>query len=211
MHLSVVRNLEVEGGIRAKDYIFANCTDALIFSTRESLWDFAISDLSRFNSQDLFVELGVANGYSINYFAKRIKPKTAYGFDGFIGLKEKWPGTSLQIGTFNREGILPKVESNVTLIKGWFENTLASFLADSKKKIGFIHIDCDTYESTKYVLDVIAPFMGENSLILFDDFFGYPFWEYGQSKAFLEWQMCSEFRYIGLSNQEVLLSRKTHF
>lgn len=40
----------------------------------------------------IFLEFGVHNGSSINFFAKHYQ-KTIYGFDSFDGLPESWGGT----------------------------------------------------------------------------------------------------------------------
>jgi len=101
----------------------------------------------------LWLEFGVASGKSINYFSK-FTNDTVYGFDSFEGLPEDWRG-GFNKGAFNRNGIPPKVNSNVELIKGWFNETLEPFIKTKNKKISFIHMDADLYSSTKYIFDVL--------------------------------------------------------
>ena len=48
-----------------------------------------------------FFKFGVFQGKSINFFAKKIKNKTIYGFDSFSGLNEDWEGTQYQKGYFD--------------------------------------------------------------------------------------------------------------
>ena len=55
-------------------------------------------------------------------------------------------------GAFNRNGSLPQVNSNVELIKGWFNETLLDFIQKHNKKVSFIHMDADLYSSTSTVL-----------------------------------------------------------
>ena len=74
----------------------------------------------------LWLEFGVASGKTINYISK-FTNDTVYGFDSFEGLPEKWRN-GFDKGCFNRNGNLPKVNKNVTLIKGWFDETLPNFI-----------------------------------------------------------------------------------
>ena len=105
------------------------------------------------NKDNLFLEFGVFQGKSINFFAKKIGAKKIYGFDSFVGLNEDWEGTEYPKGYFDLKGNLPKVEKNVILIKGRVQDTLREFIKEKNIKISFIHIDLDTYESTKFVLE----------------------------------------------------------
>ena len=69
--------------------------------------------------------------------SSKLKYYKLYGFDSFKGLPEKqrdW----YDKGSFNRNGNLPKVNSNVKLIKGWFNETLMKFIQNCNKK-GFIY------------------------------------------------------------------------
>jgi hypothetical protein len=74
----------------------------------------------------LWLEFGVASGDTINYISKFTNDKV-YGFDSFEGLPEKWRD-GFDKGAFNRNGHLPQVNSNVELIKGWFNETLLNFI-----------------------------------------------------------------------------------
>jgi hypothetical protein len=50
-----------------------------------------------------------------------------------------------------------------------------------------VHIDCDLYESTKVVLEGVAPILQEGTLLLFDEWFSYkgnP--ARGEARAFFE-------------------------
>ena len=57
-----------------------------------------------------------------------------------------------------------------TLIKGFYDNIQ---LPTSIKQIALCHIDCDLYESTIQVLELIKPKLVVGSLLLFDDWFHY--------------------------------------
>ncbi len=131
----------------------------------------------------LICEFGVFRGDTINHFA-RLTSKPVFGFDSFEGLPEAW-GPGLSKGHFAVKQ-LPKVPSNVTLIKGWFDETLPAFLEQHKGMIGFLHVDCDLYSSTKIVLSQLKPRLAPGAVIVFDEYFNYPGWKEGEYKAFEE-------------------------
>ena len=135
----------------------------------------------------LWLEFGVASGGTINYIS-RFTEGTVYGFDSFEGLPEKWRD-GFEKGAFNRDGFFPVVRDNVSLIKGWFNESLPGFLAAHEgKKVSFIHIDCDLYSSTKYILDALADHMDTDCVIVFDELVNYPGFDgdTGELKAFYE-------------------------
>ena len=132
----------------------------------------------------LILEFGVWMGVSLNLIA-RLAGKTVFGFDSFEGLPEAWGGDLWKKGDF-AVAHLPKVRSNVILVKGWFDSTLPEFLEKHKGQIGFLHIDSDLYSSCKTVLDVLAPRLKPGAVIVFDDYFNFPQWEEGEAKAFGE-------------------------
>ena len=75
----------------------------------------------------LICEFGVFMGRSINHIASCVPEKTVYGFDSFDGLPEDWYGSKLSKGAYSLKKI-PKVNKNVILIIGLFQETLESFL-----------------------------------------------------------------------------------
>lgn len=126
-----------------------------------------------------------------------------YGFDSFLGLQENW-GDVLPRGAFSTGGDLPKVAENVTLIPGWFHDTLPKFLEIlGNQPITLLHMDADTYESTKFVLTKLSANIKPGTVIIFDEYYGYsPEWHLHEYKAFNEF--CSEFdvkyRALGYTN-----------
>ena len=95
----------------------------------------------------LFLEFGVYSGHTINRISGVVSKTDVFGFDSFDGLPEKW--RDFPQGTFHCKE-LPKVNDNVKLIVGLFQDTLQNFLSIHNKPISFCHIDCDLYSSTKY-------------------------------------------------------------
>lgn len=135
-------------------------------------------------STGINLEFGVYSGNSINHAANFLKNEIFYGFDSFEGLPEDWR-KGFEKGTFNLNGNLPAVRSNVTLVKGLFQDTLTNFYLKMNQKISFIHIDCDLYSATKFVLNESKTLLQQGTVILFDEFYGYSAWE--SSGEFLAW------------------------
>jgi len=134
-------------------------------------------------NKKLVCEFGVYSGKSINHIAS-LTNQTVYGFDSFEGLPERWRD-GFGKGHFKKTK-LPKVQPNVVLIKGWFDMTLPAFVKDHNEFIGFLHIDCDLYSSTKTIFDLLEHQIHPGCIIVFDDYFNYPGWEEGEYKAFHE-------------------------
>jgi hypothetical protein len=188
-------------------FIKANMKEAIIFDSTEGIWDYTIEQAYNVESGFNF-EFGVWKAQSLNYLSSRLSNQNWHGFDSFEGLQEDWKGWSLKKGAFDLGGVLPKVNSNVTLHKGWFNQTLPKFIETNKvENINILHIDCDTYESSKYILETLIPYIKPKTLVLFDEFFGYPGWEIGEYKSWVEIveQYKIEFEYLAFSNQQVLL------
>jgi hypothetical protein len=100
----------------------------------------------------LILEFGVRHGSSIRQLAS-CTSIPIYGFDSFEGLPEDWHQESKEI--YSTRGKIPKVPSHVTLIPGWFDQTLPLFLEKHDEDVALINIDCDIYSSTKTVLDLL--------------------------------------------------------
>jgi predicted O-methyltransferase YrrM len=137
----------------------------------------------------LWLEFGVQTGGSLRKIVaaaneKKPRPHVA-GFDGFNGLPEAWrPG--FEKGVLSCHGIVPDVPG-AEIVVGWFNETLIKWLAkQSSPQISFVHIDCDIYSSTKYVLSNIAPFLINGAIIIFDELIAYPTWEDHEWKALYE-------------------------
>jgi Tfp pilus assembly protein PilF len=131
----------------------------------------------------LILEFGVRHGTSIRQLAL-LTSKPIYGFDSFEGLPEDWHQESKEV--YSTRGKIPKVPAHVTLIPGWFEETLPLFLEKHGEEIALINIDCDIYSSTKTVLDLLSPRIKKGTIIIFDEYIGNLHWEEDEHKAFME-------------------------
>jgi hypothetical protein len=111
------------------------------------------------------LEFGVATGGSLKHIAQCVPNRNVFGFDSFMGLPE--PFGPLPTGTFSTDQVLPAVPSNVKLMVGLFQETLPLF---EKRPAAFIHIDCDLYTSTKFVLTALKESIVSGTIIVFDEF-----------------------------------------
>lgn len=160
----------------------------------------------------LWLEFGVASGKTINYISSFTKNKV-YGFDSFEGLPEKWRD-GFEKGAFDQGGNLPRVNDNVVLLKGWFNATLPNFINKQNKKVSFIHIDCDLYSSTKYILDTLKDYIDTDCIIVFDELVNYPGFDgdTGELKALYEFIIENnvDYEWIGMDGTPFNMSGYYH-
>lgn len=157
-----------------------------------------------------FLEFGVYRGRSINACSCLRPNNTFYGFDSFEGLPEKWAMSETKIIDEKHFALdqLPKVNKNVILIPGLFEQSLPAWIEEnlnSNSTISWLHIDSDLYSSAKCVLNSLNDYIVEGTIIRFDELVDwrhegfqtlhphnkpkskYPNWRDGEWKAVNEW------------------------
>lgn len=177
-------------------FVIDNMTEAKAFG---DCWSYREWALEKSRSQGACLEFGVADGSTLDFFA-RIRPGAEFfGFDSFVGLPEFWKDGFDQ-GRFAQPR-LPTVPKNVELIKGWFSDTVPAFFARpsiAQKDIAFLHVDCDLYSSTRDVLRGCAAGLRPGTIVAFDEYFNYPGWQAHEHKALLEFanERGIGFRYI---------------
>ena len=169
---------------------------------KETLFDLSLGEVTL---EGLYLEFGVYKGKSINYIARKIVPKVIYGFDSFEGLKgEAYPGYKWTPGeNFNLRGKMPKVEENVTLIKGFFKDTVKSFIEENTLPVAFAHMDADLYPSTKEALWNIDKRIKVGTILQFDELI--LDWYRGEYQAFKEYCYYKDiwFRCLGMNYPSV--------
>jgi len=172
-----------------------------IFLSSNKIREYAL-DAAKENDNDsdyFYIEFGVYSGTSINFFSKKLNNKKIYGFDSFEGLKEDWVGTSVPKGTFNLNKKIPQLENNVVPVTGWIQDTLPIFLKEKNPKINFVHMDVDTYESSKFILESIKPNLAKGSIILFDELYNFEGWDVGEYKALREVFNDNEYKFLSFA------------
>ncbi len=165
-------------------YIKKNMTNALCFTHKiDILFEYA---LPKIRNEGLILEFGVRKGKTTKEIAKRIKNKICYGFDSFEGLPEDWSGQPYSKGAYSEKGKIPILPKNIEIYKGWFHETLPTFLEKHQETVDFIHFDCDLYSSTKTILDLLGNRITKDTILIFDEYFNYPTWKQHEFKAFHE-------------------------
>jgi O-methyltransferase len=120
-----------------------------------------------------YLEFGVWRGTTFKKWLEMNRhPDSRFsGFDSFEGLPEDWfPGQPK--GTFSTGGVAPDIDdARGSFEVGWFQNTLYPFLSTFKSdKQLVVHIDCDLYSSTLFVLGALDRHLTPGTVIIFDDF-----------------------------------------
>ncbi|MBI1326985.1 MAG: hypothetical protein GC136_05020 [Alphaproteobacteria bacterium] len=135
-----------------------------------------------------YLEFGVFNGSSIgSMHIARAEYKAAsqmrlFGFDAFEGLPEHAENEDAGVWKksfyacsfermqecLSRRNVPP---NDMTWVKGWYNKTLNAETAQAHKidNIGIAFIDCDTYSSSKSVLDFLSPLIKSPAILCFDD------------------------------------------
>jgi hypothetical protein len=133
--------------------------------------------------------------------------RKVFGFDSFEGLPESWSGAGREQGAFSRGGRLPRVPANVKLEVGWFDASLPKWLAANPGQVAFMHVDCDIYSSTRTILELIADRIAPGTIILFDEYLGYPRWRDHEFKAFQEFVADNkvEYEYLAFASYQTAI------
>lgn len=154
----------------------------------------------------LVLEFGVYRGESVSFIADHLHPHPVYGFDSFEGLPEAWnrggPRPVYEKGHFGVKKVPDLMEENVTLIPGWFKDSIPPFLEKHPGDVAFLNIDCDLYSSTKTVLTLLNDRIVPGTVIHFDELSDwdrakaermgnwegvYPNWKDHEYRALVEW------------------------
>ena len=146
------------------------------YDKREDLWEVVINSIGGVKAQITFIEFGVHEGYSINYFSnKNTNNESIFtGLDSFEGLPEDW-GT-MKKGSFDTNGKIPDTnDMRVNYIKGWFQDTwenLEKQLSKADLENLIVHYDADLYSSTLFALCKIDS-LKTPYVAIFDEFTGH--------------------------------------
>lgn len=160
-----------------------------IAGIRGSIRDFAVTRALENAVSPVWAEFGVENGVSANYWITRLpEDGRLLLFDSFEGLPEAW-NSHKEAGGRKALAVPTWDDARVEMYPGWFEDVLPGF---DMPVLGFVHVDCDVYSSTRTVLQHLNVVPG--SVILFDELFGYEGYEQGELKALSEWDR--KFRFI---------------
>ena len=177
----------------------------IIFLDKKQIREFSIKKaIENHKNEYNYLEFGVYKGESINTFAKHLAKVNGkiYGFVSFDGLNEDWVGTRMTKKFFDARGKTPNVERNCFLIKGKIQETLDNFLSENKNlKINFLHMDLDTYPSTKFALTKLKKYLVDGAIVLFDELYNMEGWKSGEYKALTEVFKEEEYSFLSFSSE----------
>jgi hypothetical protein len=155
----------------------------------------AIDYLRSVGARGPVVEFGTCTGFTARLVCDLMNTREfdehLYLYDSFEGLPETtgtpdetsyevrerkvWYRGSMAVPPGYEDRILEALHKvrpvdRIHLVKGFFDQTLDTGLP--KQKCSLIHIDCDIYTSTKYVLDRLAEkdLFQDGCVVMFDDF-----------------------------------------
>lgn len=120
-----------------------------------------------------WAEFGVMEGGSARIFLDCLPDdRKLYLFDWFQGLPESW--CEHPAGTYACE--VPVFDDpRAVIVQGLFADTLPDWVKNYSGQLSFVHIDCDLYSSTIFVLRQIYPLLTPETLVLFDEINGSKF------------------------------------
>lgn len=100
----------------------------------------------------LYLEFGVFQGRTLRWWTQHLTTPEArfVGFDSFEGLPEDWRADSPK-GWFNAGGLPRFDDARVSLVPGWFDQTLPCWEPPGHDQL-IVNVDCDLYSSTASVL-----------------------------------------------------------
>lgn len=193
---------------QSADFVEEFLHHSMIFVNKEDMWTYVSQKLSSKYKDGVGIEFGVASGTSINFLSVRLPNFKFYGFDSFEGLAEDWVGHHATKGAYSQNGNMPDVNDNVSLIKGWFTDTIPHFINSvNLNALRFLHIDSDTYEAANIIFNSLGDKINSGTLILFDELIGYPNWKNGEYLALIEAQKKFGFQYkfLAFSSEQALI------
>jgi hypothetical protein len=193
--LHPTRQLRQEAAAQSFKFVSEHMSGALSFYTSRQVLAYSLSQMTLPGS---ILEFGVFKGGTIRYIARQRPDRKIHGFDSFEGLPVAWAGTGHDRGAFHAGGKPPKVPANVRLHRGFFDQSLPAWERENQDPITLLHVDCDLYQSTRTIFDVLERRLLPGLVIVFDEYFGYHGWQQGECKAFQEFieKTQHRFRYL---------------
>ena len=180
--------------------------------SQETLRTLAIESMNR---EGIVAEFGVHRGKSIRHLSTVMDllgdDRPIFGFDSWLGFSEDWTGVeaSYTRELFSTGGVLPDLPDRVKPIQGFIEETAPPFFADLPQgdSIALAHIDTDTHSPARVALASMRPYFIEGSLILFDEFCGYPNWRSHEYKALAEVVGLDAIDWLGFATRDLSSGR----
>jgi len=119
----------------------------------------------------LYLEFGVFEGASLDYWAKLLRDPDArlHGFDSFVGLPYDWGLEGHEKGTFSTNRRIPTFDDErIEIFDGWFEETLPAYEWPEHDAL-VVMLDADLYSSTSTALRHVRDKLVPGSYLYFDE------------------------------------------
>lgn len=185
---------------------------SLFDSKKGSYFKYLMEEVKKIKKPGLWLEFGVRDGVSAKFFSQYAKDlaldNCIYGFDSFEGIRDNWSSIGEPSGSFTLGGKVPKAIPNCTFVVGWVEDTLENFLEQHPSNINFINFDFDVYPPTKFALSKVVDRFVPGTIILFDEFHGYPGWQFHEKKALDEVLQPEKYEFIAFSRKQAAIRIK---
>jgi|LakMenEpi03Aug12_release.lakeMendotaPanAssembly.Ray.scaffolds.fasta_scaffold26399_1 hypothetical protein len=204
-----IRYVEHQEIMSSAEFIKANLGEASLFVNKKGgYFQFVMSKVLK-TKKGLWFEFGVREGHSAKFFASFANKfglnSKLYAFDSFEGLRNVWSAVGVTSGSFQLNKKPPKDIKNCEFIIGWIEDTLDEFLDSHPGPITFVHFDLDVYQPTKFALEAISNRLIPGSIIMFDEFHGYPGWKFHEKRALEETIPSSKFKFIAFGRKQACI------
>lgn len=144
-----------------------------------------------------WAEFGVGCGNSAELLCDLLKEEgNLFLFDGWEGIPTEWvlgPDMTSRKGAWafreskvKRRFEILKTKPAIEWLDGWYEDTLPY---EFPEQLGLVNIDCDVYTSTRDVLYGCDEWIGDGTVLVFDEILGYQNYQDHEYRAVKEW-MC---------------------
>ena len=136
------------------------------------------------------------NVFSLRQLGESLPGREVFGFDSFEGFPTDWEigegvyKTTVEKEVFAVDGdeALYDLPSNVSLVKGFFSDSMPGFLAARPDEpFALMHIDCDMYTSTRDIFAAAEDRIVPGTVLVFDEFWAPGADGRGEFTAFFEW------------------------
>jgi hypothetical protein len=149
----------------------------------------------------LWLEFGTGSGISTNQISHYYQ-NTLYSFDSFT------PNPYNRFKNAKQIAMPSHLNNNIEIITGWFLDTIPDFtnkyLSEKEKEnyISFLHIDCDSYQSTCQVLNELCKYIKDGCMIVFGKLLNFSNFHLHQLKSFYEFvqKYKIKFKWIGMNS-----------
>ena len=157
-----------------------------------------LEDLEMRGVSGCLAEFGIYHGSMLERLVSKLESlgskRQVYGFDSFEGLSE--PSAQADYEHWYKgqyaasyETVFANLRVNqrpqLTLVKGWLEQSLQSAEAQAIDSVAYARIDVDIHDPTRDCLKFLTHRLADGAILAFDD------WTYstslGESKAFFDW------------------------